>query len=163
MPRRVERRCCLCGLYNDLHSESNGYFSSDQASCWSGTIGNQTVVHKCREASCPGSTQRGPSRARSAHHEAGGGRAWGVPVDPPGQLAGWGARGEGLAPSPIGRSNGDPADFRLFGERRPGGGVDHVAHGLALEIDAVGVVDQAVEDRVGVGGVADHVVPALDR
>ena len=41
--------------------------------------------------------------------------------------------------------------------------VDPGAHGLALEHEAVGVVHQAVEDGVGVGGVADHVMPAIDR
>jgi hypothetical protein len=33
---------------------------------------------------------------------------------------------------------------------------------LSGEIDAVGVVDQAVEDGVGVGGVADQRVPLID-
>ena len=37
------------------------------------------------EEGCPGSPQGGPTRARRAPHLAGGGRAWGVPVDPPGQ------------------------------------------------------------------------------
>jgi hypothetical protein len=37
------------------------------------------------------------------------------------------------------------------------------AHRVALEVDAVGVVDEPVEDRVGVGWIADHVVPAFDR
>ena len=36
------------------------------------------------------------------------------------------------------------------------------AHRLSAQLDAVGVVDQAVEDGVGVGLVCDHVVPALD-
>ena len=33
---------------------------------------------------------------------------------------------------------------------------------LAVEIDTVGVIDQAVEDGVGVGGVADQRVPLID-
>ena len=37
------------------------------------------------------------------------------------------------------------------------------AHGVSLEIDLVGVVHQAVEDGVGEGGVADDVVPFVDR
>ena len=36
-------------------------------------------------------------------------------------------------------------------------------HALAVEIDSVGVVDQAVEDGVGVGGIADQRVPLIDR
>jgi hypothetical protein len=35
-------------------------------------------------------------------------------------------------------------------------------HALAVEVDAVGVVDQAVEDGVGVGGIADRRVPLID-
>jgi len=37
------------------------------------------------------------------------------------------------------------------------------AHRLPAQLNAVGVVDQAVEDGVGVGLVCDHVVPPLDR
>ena len=37
------------------------------------------------------------------------------------------------------------------------------AQRLAFEGDAVGVVDQAIEDGIGEGGVADDVVPVLDR
>jgi hypothetical protein len=33
---------------------------------------------------------------------------------------------------------------------------------FAGEIDAVGVMDQAIEDRIGVGGVADQRVPLID-
>ena len=36
------------------------------------------------------------------------------------------------------------------------------SHGLADEIDAVGVVDEPIEDGVGVGGVADEGVPVGD-
>ena len=35
--------------------------------------------------------------------------------------------------------------------------------GLAVELDAVGVVNDAIEDGVGVGGLADEVVPCVDR
>src|SRR6202171_4943175 len=35
-------------------------------------------------------------------------------------------------------------------------------HALAVEIDAVGVMNQAVEDGVGVGGIADQRVPLID-
>ena len=34
---------------------------------------------------------------------------------------------------------------------------------VAGEIDAVGVVDEAVEDRIGIGRVADHGMPFVDR
>jgi hypothetical protein len=37
------------------------------------------------------------------------------------------------------------------------------AHGFSFEIDLVGVVHQPVEDGVGQGGIADEVVPLLDR
>src|SRR5574338_1416506 len=36
------------------------------------------------------------------------------------------------------------------------------AQGVAGEIDAMGIVDEAVEDGVGVGRVADDVVPFVD-
>src|SRR5437016_4222259 len=36
-------------------------------------------------------------------------------------------------------------------------------HGLPFEFEAVGVVDQAIQDGVGVGGVADLVMPAIQR
>ncbi len=38
-----------------------------------------------------------------------------------------------------------------------------LAHAVAVELDAVGVVDDAIEDGVGQGGIADDLVPALDR
>ena len=41
-----------------------------------------------------------------------------------------------------------------------GGGL---AEALALEGEPVGVVDQAIEDGVGDGGIADDLVPVLDR
>ena len=36
------------------------------------------------------------------------------------------------------------------------------AHAFASEFDAVGVVDETVEDRVGVCGIADDFVPSVD-
>ena len=36
------------------------------------------------------------------------------------------------------------------------------AHALAGEFDAIGVVDEAVEDGVGDGGIADDFVPVVD-
>ena len=33
---------------------------------------------------------------------------------------------------------------------------------LTVEVDPVGVMDQAVEDGVGVGGIADQRVPLID-
>ena len=33
---------------------------------------------------------------------------------------------------------------------------------LSFEFDAVGIVDEAIEDRVGDGGVSDDFVPAID-
>ena len=38
-----------------------------------------------------------------------------------------------------------------------------LSHAVSLEGKAVGVVDEAVEDRVGDGGVGDDLVPMLDR
>src|SRR6516162_4160594 len=35
----------------------------------------------------------------------------------------------------------------------------HLAHGFAVQFDAMGIVEQAVEDAVGDGGVADLLVP----
>jgi hypothetical protein len=37
------------------------------------------------------------------------------------------------------------------------------SHAVSLEDEAVGVVDEAVEDGVGDGGVGDDLVPMLDR
>ena len=36
-------------------------------------------------------------------------------------------------------------------------------HGLALHLEAVGVVYQAIQNRVGVGGIANLVMPAIQR
>ena len=41
--------------------------------------------------------------------------------------------------------------------------VDAIAQGFATELDAVGVVNDAVEDGVGEGRIADDVVPLRDR
>ncbi len=45
-------------------------------------------------------------------------------------------------------------------------GVDGVGcappHGLSIEIDAIGVMDEAIEDGVGQCGVADELVPVID-
>jgi hypothetical protein len=38
-----------------------------------------------------------------------------------------------------------------------------LAHGLATHFDAVGVVNQTVQDAIGDGGIADLLVPARDR
>jgi hypothetical protein len=42
------------------------------------------------------------------------------------------------------------------------GGFD-APHGVALDVDAMGIVDQTIEDGVGVGGVADEIMPFGDR
>ena len=44
-----------------------------------------------------------------------------------------------------------------------GGFLHGASEGGAFQLDAVGPVDQAVEDRIGDGGVADGVVPGRDR
>ena len=57
----------------------------------------------------------------------------------------------------------------IFGIRRRGGqSLDGLvgawaSQAVAGEIDPVGVVDEAIEDGVGVGGIADHLVPFVDR
>jgi len=38
-----------------------------------------------------------------------------------------------------------------------------LAHELATHFDAVGVVNQTVQDAIGDGGIADLLVPARDR
>src|ERR1019366_3076105 len=38
-----------------------------------------------------------------------------------------------------------------------------LAHGLAAHFDAVGVVNQTVQDAIGDSGIADLLVPARDR
>ncbi len=42
-------------------------------------------------------------------------------------------------------------------------GGHELAHGLALELEAVGVVDDAIEDGVGDRRLADQVMPFVDR
>jgi len=42
------------------------------------------------------------------------------------------------------------------------GGKDF-AHGISFEFKSVGVVDEAVKDQIGEGGVGDAGVPVLDR
>ena len=37
-----------------------------------------------------------------------------------------------------------------------------LAHGLAAQFDAMGIMDEAVEDAVGDGGIADLLVPLGD-
>src|SRR4051794_18595000 len=37
------------------------------------------------------------------------------------------------------------------------------AQGFAAQLEAVGIVDDAIQDRVGEGRIADQVVPAIDR
>ena len=37
------------------------------------------------------------------------------------------------------------------------------SNGFASELDPVGVVDDAVEDGVGQGGITDQIVPPVDR
>ena len=50
------------------------------------------------------------------------------------------------------------ADVKRFAGRRPLGA--QFPHAFPLQLDAVGVVDQAVQDGVGQGRVADQLVPA---
>ena len=38
-----------------------------------------------------------------------------------------------------------------------------LSHAFSFQDDAVGVVDEAVEDGVGEGGIADDLVPVFDR
>jgi hypothetical protein len=47
-------------------------------------------------------------------------------------------------------------------EGRGGSGFERGTHALAGEFDSVGIVDDAVEDGVGEGGITDDVVPAID-
>jgi hypothetical protein len=44
--------------------------------------------------------------------------------------------------------------FGLSQARRPLSAV--TAHRLALQLEAVGVVDKPIQDRVGMGWIADH-------
>jgi hypothetical protein len=51
------------------------------------------------------------------------------------------------------------------GRSRGGGrlGLAFLAQTIAGELDAMGIVDQAVEDGIGVGRIADEIVPFVDR
>jgi hypothetical protein len=41
-----------------------------------------------------------------------------------------------------------------------GFGAGLAPHGLAGQFDAKGIVDEAIEDGIGVGGIADHLMPS---
>src|ERR1019366_1065966 len=41
--------------------------------------------------------------------------------------------------------------------------IAYLAHGLATPFDAVGILNQTVQDAIGDGGIADLLVPARDR
>ena len=43
------------------------------------------------------------------------------------------------------------------------GGTARPSHRVAVQFQAMGVVDQPVEDRIGKGGFVDHGVPRCDR
>ena len=48
--------------------------------------------------------------------------------------------------------------------RSSGNGLgDLLAQGITAQLEPVGIVDDAIQDRVGEGGIADQVVPAIDR
>lgn len=51
------------------------------------------------------------------------------------------------------------SSFSLLSPSSQGAGRFFLSHAVAFEGDTVGVVDDPVEDRVGDGGLADHVVP----
>jgi hypothetical protein len=44
-----------------------------------------------------------------------------------------------------------------------GGIIDSLSQAVTAELDAVGVVDDAIKDGVGESGIANDVVPLLDR
>ena len=48
-------------------------------------------------------------------------------------------------------------------DRSRSSGGSLLAQALAAQFDAVGVVDDPIEDGVGQGGIADEFVPAIDR
>ena len=67
-----------------------------------------------------------------------------------------GVRGEALW-TPVGdRSHGRSCSGAFGGDKLS-------AQGRAFEFDPMGAVNDAVEDRVAEGGVADHLVPSTDR
>ena len=53
--------------------------------------------------------------------------------------------------------SGSLAFFNFFG------GVAGPSHGMTVQLEAIGVEDEAVEDDVGKCGFVDHVVPRCDR
>ena len=52
-------------------------------------------------------------------------------------------------------------DFGVFGMGQCGLWA-FSAHAVSFQLDAVGVVDDAVEDGIGDGGFADHLMPTRD-
>src|SRR6266478_8627828 len=67
----------------------------------------------------------------------------------------------GVAERPLGGC--DLSITRCAGSSGDGFGRLLLAQTVALELQAMGVVDDPVEDGVGEGGLADQVVPAVDR
>jgi hypothetical protein len=93
------------------------------------------VVPVKSAADRPRSPRRGPARDAQCPHE---------------QRSG--ARGEAL--------------WTPVGDRATGGhaaGLSAAPQGRALQLDPVRTMDDAIEDRVGQGGKADHLMPAVDR
>src|SRR5258708_5961436 len=52
--------------------------------------------------------------------------------------------------------------MRRSSDRLIGGGLLLLSEALSFEFDAVGVVDEAIEDCVGDSGISDNFVPAID-
>jgi len=52
--------------------------------------------------------------------------------------------------------------MRRSSDRLIGSGLFLLSEALSFEFDAVGVVDEAIEDCVGDGGISDDFVPAVD-
>src|SRR5258708_37378142 len=52
--------------------------------------------------------------------------------------------------------------MRRSSDRLIGGGLLLLSEALSFEFDAAGVVDEAIEDCVGDGGISDNFVPAFD-
>src|SRR6266851_8391960 len=96
------------------------------------------VVPVKSAADRPRSPRRGPAR-RAVPSRATERRAWGGAVDP------------------RGRSGHGRSCSGAFG------GNEVTAQGRPFEFDPVYAVDDAIEDRVGQGGIADHLMPAVDR
>src|SRR5712691_44413 len=67
----------------------------------------------------------------------------------------------GVAERPLGGC--DLSITRCAGSSGVGFGRLLLAQAVALELQAMGVVDDPVEDGVGEGRLADQVVPAVDR